>query len=201
MKRSLWTGFLVAAVLAVAAAGTAGASRQASGLKVRWDIASFDFAKNPVAVSAGGVATSRASDGSKIVLTGSGTFGGAAADLGGGRRTASDPKGASGGTGTHTGRSLISFYGAAGTFGDPTGKLTLGDQIGNAADARAGLVVLGISYSDGSQGVLVVGSRLQGSPASSFAGITATKGSVAYWNREAPTGKRNADRTIFHVVP
>src|SRR3954452_5454879 len=165
MKRVLWNGFALAAAIAVAfaAVGAAGASREASGLKIRWGIASFDFAKTPVAVAAGGVATSRASDGSKIVLTGTGTFGGSPADLTrDGRWAVSDPKGASIATGTYTVRSLISFYGAAGTFGDPAGKLTLADQIGSAADARAGLVVLGISSSDGAQGVLVVGSRLQG---------------------------------------
>jgi hypothetical protein len=73
------------------------------------------------------------------------------------------------------------------------------DNIGNPADARAGLAVLSIRYSDGSRGILVVSCHLGGTPDSVFEGITASKSFVDYWNREAPTPGVNADRTLFHI--
>src|SRR5712691_11385026 len=42
--------------------------------KVRWDIISIDFSVTPHPVTAGGVVSALANDGSKITLTGSGTF-------------------------------------------------------------------------------------------------------------------------------
>jgi hypothetical protein len=75
------------------------------------------------------------------------------------------------------------------------------DNIGNAADARAGLAVLKISYNDGSDGVLIVSCTIAGTPAGVFEGITASKGFVDYWNREPPpTPPGNANRTLFHVI-
>src|SRR5438105_15872070 len=44
----------------------------ADGKRVRWDIINVDFASGTL--SAGGVASARANDDSKITLTGSGTF-------------------------------------------------------------------------------------------------------------------------------
>src|SRR2546430_4777471 len=136
MKHFVCTLVVLALGLAAAVSGAAGGSAgpSAAGFKARWDIASYQFAKNPVAVSAGGLAAARASDGSKIVLTGTGTFGGSAADIsGGGRWSALDAHGAAVAEGTYTVKSLVAFYGAPGSFGDPTGKSTLADQIGNAA--------------------------------------------------------------------
>jgi len=37
-------------------------------------------------------------------------------------------------------------------------------------------------------------------PETVFEGITATKGFVAYWNREAPLPGVDANRTLFHVL-
>ncbi len=51
--------------------GGAGA-RSTDNAKMRWDIISVDFATGTV--SAGGQASARANDGSKITLTGNGTF-------------------------------------------------------------------------------------------------------------------------------
>ena len=62
------------------------------------------------------------------------------------------------------------------------------------------LAVLLIAYSDGSEGTLVISCNGGFAPASIFEGITATKGYVDYWNREAPVGGVDADRTIFHVI-
>ncbi len=74
------------------------------------------------------------------------------------------------------------------------------DLIGDKADARAGLAVLRISYSDGSEGVLVVSCKLPvGTPDSVLEGITASKGFTDFWNRVAPVDGVNANRTVFHV--
>jgi len=46
-----------------------------------------------------------------------------------------------------------------------------------------------------------VSCHLVGTPDSVFEGVTATKGFVDYWNREAPPAPPgNADRTTFHVL-
>jgi len=57
------------------------------------------------------------------------------------------------------------------------------DNIGDPADAHSGLVVLRITYSDGSEGILVVSCHLDGTPSTVFEGITASKDVVDFWNR------------------
>lgn len=93
-------------------------------------------------------------------------------------------------SGTYKVTGFVSFTVAPGDFG--TGI----DLIGNVADAKAGLAVLSISYSDGSK---VVSCHLGGTPNSVFEGITASKGFTDYWNRVAPAPGVNANRTVFHV--
>jgi len=137
----------------------------------RWDI-----------LGDGGAVTSdvaSASDGSTITLTGSGTFSTEdPSDVTGGGTWAIS----GGGSGTFEVRRLIQFNVAPGTFpGD--------------ADARAGLVFLQIAYSDGDQGILVVGCNLDGTPANVLEGVTASKGSVDFWNVGTPFF------TVFHVLP
>jgi hypothetical protein len=71
------------------AAGRGAARRRAqtssrAGLTIRWDIVSYDFQATPVTVSPGGSASAKASDGSAITLTGSGTFGGGPTKVSGG---------------------------------------------------------------------------------------------------------------------
>ena len=76
------------------------------------------------------------------------------------------------------------------------------DNIGNPSDFRAGLAVLRIQYSDGSNGILVLSCHGAGTPDTVFEGITASKDYVDYWHRQAPTGTPagpNANRTAFHV--
>jgi hypothetical protein len=84
--------------------------------------------------------------------------------------------------------------------------LPVSDLIGNSADARAGLAVLRIKYSDGSLGVLVISchlfpgpSGIPGSPPSVFEGITVSKGFVDFFDRVPPVGGVDANRTLFHV--
>ena len=172
---------------------------------VRWDIISVDFGTGTL--SAGGIASARANDCapappacSKITLTGSGTFvepasgGTSSAVTGGGTWHTFGPTGTPTGTGNYQVTSLVRWEQAPGTPPLPH------DNIGILADNRAGLVVLRISYDDGSDGVLVVSCHLVHTPDTVFEGITASKGFVDYWNREAPPAPPgNANRTTFHL--
>src|SRR5712692_2019024 len=146
--------------------------------KFRWDLVSIDF--TTLTVSAGGTASALAEDGSKITLTGSGTFKPDDTEevTGGGNWTTFDSTGAMTGSGTYEVKRLVKFDVAPGTF-----PLKI-DNIGNPLDIRAGLVFLRIRYSPGGQsGILVVSCALGGtSPATVFEGITASKGFVDYWN-------------------
>jgi hypothetical protein len=164
---------------------------------MRWDIISVDFATGTL--SAGGIASARANDNSKITLTGSGTFrsnSGNPQDVtGGGTWETFSSGGASTGSGTYAVTGLVSYVLAPGTPPLPN------DNIGNGADSRAGLVVIRIAYSDGSEGTLVVSCHLVGTSDAVFEGVTASKSYVDYWNREAPPAPPgNANRTVFHVI-
>ena len=168
----------------------------ADGSTVRWDIISVNFGTGTL--SAGGKASAQANDGSKITLTGSGTFQPGEDDEtdGGGTWWTFDPTGTQTGTGTYKTKGLVSWTPAPGTPPLPN------DNIGVRANESAGLAVLTIRYSDGSRGLLTVSCHLNGSPASIFEGITATKGYIDYWNREAPPAPpADANRTNFHVTP
>jgi hypothetical protein len=169
-------------------------STSASEQKFRWDIVSINFRAGTV--SAGGIASSKANDNSKITLTGSGTFGpnGENDVTGGGTWVTLSPVGTSTGSGTYLVTGLVRFELPPGTFPPLT------DLIGNAADGRGGLVFLRIRYSDGSRGVLAVSCHFVGTPDAVFEGITASKGFVDFWNREAPAPGVDADRTAFHVL-
>ena len=164
--------------------------------KVRWDIISVDFAAGTV--SAGGVASALANDGSKVTLTGSGTFQPDEDNdvTGGGTWKTFSRTGAQTGSGTYRVTGFVSWERAPGTPPLPI------DKIGNLADNSAGLAVLRVRYSDGSRGVLTVSCHLVGTPASVFEGITTTKGFVDYWNRVAPPSPPgNENRTTFHITP
>jgi len=166
-------------------------SASAGNHHMRWDIISVDFAT--LTLSAGGVASARANDGSKITLTGSGTY----------RSNPGNPQDVTGGgtwqtstgSGTYQVTAFVRFEVADGTF--PLQH----DNVGNPADVRAGLLVVRVAYSDGSEGTLVVSCHINGTPDAVFEGVTASKGFVDYWNREAPPAPPgNADRTVFHVI-
>jgi hypothetical protein len=180
-----------------APAGGAGGHKATDdkGATFRWDIVSIDFAAGTL--NPGGVAASLAHDGSQIVLTGTGTF---RVDhpkqvTGGGTWQTFSAGGAPTGSGTFEVTRLVDFELAPGTLPPLT------DNIGNAADARAGLVHLQIAYSDGSRGVFVISCHLVGSPDSMYEGVTASKGVVDYFNRLQPIPGVDANRNVFHVVP
>jgi len=162
---------------------------------VSWDIINLDPTNNHV--TKGGHASAFANDGSKITVTGSGTFRSNSGDAqnvtGGGTWQTSG-----GAVGTHSGTyrvtKLVSFTPAAGT--PPAANV---DLIG-PGPGHAGLLTLRVRYSNGNEGVLVVSCHLVGTPNSVFEGITASMGFVDFWNREAPTAGVNANRTVFHFL-
>jgi hypothetical protein len=162
--------------------------------KVRWDLISVNFVTGTL--SAGGHASARAADDSKITLTGSGTFGSGEDDgvTGGGNWWTFAPGGAQTASGTYKVKGLVSWEPAPGTPPLPN------DNIGDREDESAGLAILRIRYSDGSRGVLIVSCDLVGTSNAVFEGVTATKGYIDYWNREKPVPGVDADRTNFHVL-
>jgi hypothetical protein len=165
---------------------------------MRWDIVSINFGTGTV--SAGGVASARANLGlSKITFTGSGTFRSNPAKpqdvTGGGTWQTFDAGGGATGSGSYTVTGFVSFTLA------PGGPPLPNDNIGNRGDIRAGLLVVRIAYSDGSEGTLVVSCHLVGTPDAVFEGVTASKGFVDYWNPEVPPAPPgDANRTAFHVI-
>lgn len=164
---------------------------RAGDVTFRWDIVSINFKAGTV--SAGGHASATANDGSKITVTGSGTFTSGEDDVtGGGTWAITTSSGTT--TGTYVVTELLRFVVVSGTAPQLT------DRIGRSVDARAGLAVLRVSYSDGADGILVVSCHLVGTPDSVFEGITATKGFVDFWNRQAPAAGVDANRTVFHVL-
>jgi hypothetical protein len=185
-------GLGIAGALYGPAAALAG---DGDGKRYRWDIINVGFPP-PLCAEAGGQASSKALDGSRITLTGSGTFvDGRTCSrkvTGGGNWTvvgsAPTP-----GSGTYKVTHFISFDLAPGTP-------PIDDCIGNVADARAGRLTVAIRFNDGDEGVLEVGCRLVGSPDEIMEGITATKRWATFWNHEEPAPGVEGNRTLFHVL-
>jgi hypothetical protein len=174
---------------------------------LRWDLIHVVFHPTGVEIFAGGSDSALAQDGSKITLTGSGTFEPSEPEevTGGGTWQTFSPAGALTGTGTYRVRRLIRFEGAPGVQ-TSTSIDHIGD--GTLKDARAGLAALLIRYSDGSKGVLFVSCDIPGNPGahdgappSMFEGVTASKGFTDYWNHVGPVAGVDGGRTLFHVLP
>jgi hypothetical protein len=191
----------------------------------RWDIVHVS-SFSPVTANAGGSASALSNDCAtvmmvttcaKITVTGSGTFTPGDPDnvSGGGNWQTFDKSGASTGSGTYKVTRLLQF-----TLAPGTQTSTLVDNIGDGTltDNRAALAFFSIKYFDnlgnpirgaGGRGVLVVSCHLNGNPPpqgpdaappSVFEGITASSGFVDYWNRVAPVGGVDGNRTLFHVL-
>src|SRR2546428_3598009 len=170
----------------------------------RWDIIKLSRGTDgKIVISPGGSASAAAEDGSKITVTGMGTFrsnSGQPQDVTGGG-TWSTTGSAGSGSGTYDVTGFVDFDVAPGFVP----AATFNDNInGELANARAGLAVLQVAYSDGSDGILVVSCHLPaGAPNSVFEGITASKGFTDYWNNDEQLGSPdsvNANRTEFHVL-
>ena len=161
----------------------------------RWDITSLAPHNGVPTITEGGSDFALAADLTSIQIRGHGTFGGGMAPTGGGTWTIIGASGTTSGTFTVTG--LVQFTAALGSL-----PPTVVDAIGNRADARSGLAVLRISYSDGTSGTLTISCHLPvKSPNQLFEGITATKSFVDFWDRVPPVTGVDANRTIFHVMP
>jgi hypothetical protein len=177
---------------------------------IRWDLIHIvTFSPSGNVIAEGGMASALAQNKSMITLTGSGTFTlGDSDDVTGGGtwKTVAPPPESTTHSGTYRVTRLIRFDVAPGAQ-TSNAKDLIGD--GTLADNRGGLAILRIAYSDGSKGILVVSCDLPGnpppgpagSPDTLFEGITASKGFVDYWNREAPVPKVDGNRTLFHVLP
>src|SRR5215813_86277 len=161
----------------------------------RWDTISVSTAGGVLTINPSGSDYALAADQTSIQIRGHGTFGGGVPPTGGGFWATSGPSGTASGTFNVT--ALIQFTVAPGSV--PPGTI---DNISDPANARSGLAILRIKYSDGSNGVLIVSCHLPvGSPSGIFEGITATKGYVDFWNRVPPVPGVNTNRTNFHVIP
>jgi hypothetical protein len=173
------------------------AQATAAATTYRWDITNVLPQNGVPTISAGGVDYALAADLTSIQIRGHGTFGGGAAPTGGGTWKIANPAGTITASGTFTVTALVQFVPANGS--EPP---TFADTIGNKADARSGLAVLRISFSDGSTGTLTVSCHL---PVKSsgliFEGVTVTKSFAGFYNRVPPVPGVNANRTIFHVLP
>jgi hypothetical protein len=191
----------------------AGAGDDHKGTTYRWDIVKVT-SFNPVTLFEGGFASALANDGSRITVTGNGTFDPREPDdvIGGGSWITYAPNGTTvTGNGTYRVQQLVRFDLAPGV--NTAGII---DNIPGAkpdlSDHRAGLLFVRIAYSDGSKGVLVVSCHLNGgpdfvarppAPASIFEGITASKGYTDYWNRLPPINAPvpvDGNRTLFHIL-
>ena len=167
----------------------------AAGATFRWDTISLSTPGGVPTINPGGSDYALAADLTTIQIRGHGTFGGGVPPTGGGFWATTGPSGTA--TGTFTVIGLVKFDVAPGSL--PPGAV---DNIGDVANARSGLAILRIKYSDGSGGILIVSCHLPvGSPGGLFEGITATKGYVDYWDRVPPVPGVNANRTQFHVLP
>jgi hypothetical protein len=161
----------------------------------RWDIVKIT-SFNPITVFEGGFASALANDGSRITVTGNGTFEPREPDevTGGGNWSTFAPDGTTvTGNGTYRVQQLVRFDVAPGVMTAGTVDNIPGAK-GDLTDNRAGLLFVRIAYSDGSKGVLVVSCALDGSPAAIFEGITASKGYTDYWN------PLQENITLFHIL-
>jgi len=174
------------------------------GTEYRWDLIHLTSQGTNTFLDAGGFDWAKASDGSQITLTGSGTWLTISghetpqAVTGGGNWATLDESGTN-----STGSGTYAVTGGVGFNVVPGNTPTAGtiDSIGSTDDSRSGLLILRVRYSDGEEGVLTVSCHGGGTaPETIFEGITATKGFVGYVDRGKPVGGVDANRTAFHVL-
>jgi hypothetical protein len=189
-------------LLSLSAVVLLGVTSTAATQFVRWDIINVTVVSGVPTLTAGGKATAIARDGSKITLTGSGTFVfpstiGSTVVNGGGTWKTFSSSGTLTGQGTYAVTNYLNFRFATG-FIPPT----FDDEIAERDDAHSGLAHLRISFSDGSKGVLIISCNLPGGELPNrFEGITVSKEAVDYWNRTDPVAGVNANRNTFHTIP
>jgi len=192
-RRRILQGALGVGVLGTLAGPRAALAGQGNH-EYRWDIINVLSG----CIEAGGHASSKSRDGARITVTGSGTFrdnpGNPQDVTGGGEWEITAGSATPAGSGTYEVTRFISFD------LPPGGNVGGCDNIGELDDRRPGRLTVAIAYDDGSEGVLEVGCRQTGSPASVMEGITATKGYVTFWNHEEPAPGVEGNRTLFHLL-
>ena len=194
-RRQVLKGAAAAGVLgALGVAPPALAEGEDEGRRVRWDIINIATG----CVAPGGEASAHSNDGSKITISGSGTFpfvrNKCRKDVTGGgswRVQATNP-GCFPGSGTFKVTELLSWTTAGGTPPLPC------DNIG--PHASSGLATLRVAYSNGKTGTLTISCHFVGTPDCVFEGITATMDYEDFWNRDAPTAGVEGNRTTFHIL-
>lgn len=172
--------------------------------RFRWDIIHFVSFTTPEFTS-GGQASALANDGSKITVTGSGTFVVGEDDTvtGGGTWQTFDSANNPTGSGTYRVTRLVRFVLAPGSL---SGTI---DDIAPISTIHAGLVELAIQYFDNAgnpisgpngRGFLFVSCHLMGTPNSVFEGVTAMMGFTDFWSRVPPAANVDGNRTNFHIL-
>jgi hypothetical protein len=168
----------------------------------RWDIISVEQVPGGMVVSAGGAAWATAEDGTRLTLTGAGTFSAAAprAVAGGGTYRITDPRGGRLFSGAYRATELLYWEEAPGVWPASQqyriGTYTNGDQ-------RAGLAVLRVAYADGNPGVLVLSCRAPAlTPPPVFEGVLGAHSHTFFWNHGVAQGDPFVDenRTAFFIV-
>jgi hypothetical protein len=204
MRTTKWIAISLIALTFSCLGASRVSAEDGDGTKLRWDIFQLkDITATSATIAAGGISTSQATfypaqlagDNSTITLSGSGTF---TVDerhdvTGGGTWETAAADGTLTGRGTYRVTELVFFQLGAGTLaGAP-----FIDALGNLDDTRAGLAVLRVDYSDGTNGMVVVVCNIAGPPAA-IEGTTATKGVVDYSNPLIPNG--TTGNTLFHAI-
>ena len=157
---------------------------------VRWDIVNVATG-SPVP---GGSASAFANNGTRMTITGAGTFVAPAgrnekssATTGGGTWTVVTAGGRTLASGTYSVTGLVHWE-EKGTFP------ALPDN------AVGGLAILRVEFSDGTHGVLTVSCHApSGSVPAVFEGITMAKEFLDFWNRQPPVAGEDGNRTLFHI--
>jgi hypothetical protein len=158
--------------------------------RVTWDIVTV----GPGGASRGGEASAFSEDGSRITVTGHGTFPNAdrcSHDVTGGgtwkiTAVSSDPR-CFRGSGKYRVIELLSWHPA------PGGTLPIPDNTNDKGSVSAGLVTLRLLFDNGHRGTLTVSCDLPGAPGCMFEGITASMVYEDFWNHD------KGGFTLFHV--
>jgi hypothetical protein len=196
MNQKFKREWLIGTISALMFLGVGTVARASDDITVRWDMIHVDVV-SCFCIKPGGNDSATAADHTQITMTGTGTFHSGDHSFedadGGGTWTTYDANSVMTATGTYRVTGVVAFTQALGTFPPLT------DDIGNAAEASAGLLVLRIAYDDGSRGILVLACTIVGTPPSITEGITATKGYVNYANQGPVSTPVDKNHTVFHV--
>ena len=165
---------------------------------IRWDIARLDSSTNPPSINPGGEGRAGAIradghiEGIMTIRGASGTFLDSGEGVtGGGSWELIDSLTDERTFGSFVVEALVKYNEAPGTLTNPN------DNIGDPADARAGLAILLIGYDDGSEGTLTISVRFADTPHMVIQGISVTKDFLDFSDMRGFQSDQNM--TIFHI--